>query len=253
MKFFIKVTAAILMVLFLSGNCYALTTMLNSIPTADIVAHKTFSLLGSYYKFNYMNSYTFDTASPIYGLEYGFNKFELGLDYIQSDSFTRNGLYNGRYAGNFKWRILTQGTDAVSLAVGVMSLGSKNYSPAGNWQYYKPAPYFIFTKAYTDCRLHLGYQMNGFGFAKADGKNSNSILAGIDGTIYKHPKHPITLMVDYIGGPMALYGIGFYQPINPKLTWAYSFYKPQKHFANDGTEYAPKQHFISLTYTFQLK
>lgn len=240
--------------LALTTSVFAMPSMLHNVPTTDTVAHDNFSLLISYYKYDDANK----SCSGVYGIEYGYKKLELGIDLVGGSSFTSNGYYAGRTTGNIKWRIMTEGSDEISLAVGSYYIGAKKY----NDQYYKPSPYIVASKTFKDIRLHLGYQDNMFGakeitYDKDVNQNdvyrrSKGIIAGIDAVIYKHPKNPITLMLDYTGGVNATYGIGFYQPINAKTSWFYSHYSPKdKKFPNGVQQ--DKQHFIGITYNFSAR
>lgn len=236
-----------------TASVSAMPSMLHNVPTTDTIAHDNFSLLISYYKYNSTTTPPAGVSdkSTVFGLEYGYKKLELGVDFIGSKSFTDNGYYAGRTAGNFKWRIMTEGSDEISLAVGSYYIGAKSY----NNQYYKPSPYIVASKTFKDIRLHLGYQGNIFGYKEVGPENrkNNGVVAGLDAVIYKHPKNPITLMLDYVGGPQATYGIGFYQPINQKITWFYSYYSPKDKKLYDGVTPLDKQHFIGITYAFSAK
>jgi len=234
-----------------AGCAMAVPSMLNNVPTTDIVDDGNFLLMLNYFGYDYNEPQDLPTSSPVYSLQYGFKKCELGFDYVSKSDFVDNGLYPGKMAWNFKWRILTEGSDPVSLAVGAFYLGTKSY----NNQYYGSSPYFVFSKQIKDARLHLGYQTNLLGAREVDddNKKSRGVIVGLDGVIYDHPKNPVTLYLDYTGGPLATYGFGLYQPINPSWSWTYSFFKPaMKTLPVSGGE-LPDQHWFGVCYTIPTK
>ena len=246
------VFAALIFVLSSTGTSYAIPTIFCNVPSTDITADNTLVLMYNFYKYAYKTPQAVDTKTSMYSIEYGHKKLELGLDYIGSRSFVDGGNYPGRTNFNFKWRILTQGSDEVSMAVGAMFVGAKKYP--GD-QYYFPSPYIVFSKAFKDVRLHLGYQFNILGFKQADldNKKSSGLIAAIDGVVWKHPKHPVTMMVDYVGGPLATVGIGVSQPLSPRVSWFYCHYKPLKNPLPLSQAEFPKQHWIGVTYSIPLK
>lgn len=248
----IIVSAAFIFVLFSVQVSYALPTIFCNVPSTDTTADGTLVMMLNYYKYAYKTPQAVDTQTMITSLEYGFKKLEIGADFVGSGSFVDGGNYPGRTDWNFKWRILTQGTDEISMAVGAMFLGAKKY--AGG-QYYFPSPYIVFSKAFKDVRLHLGYQDNILGFKQADtdNKRSRGLIAAVDGVVWKHPRHPVTMMVDYTGGPLSSVGIGISQPLSPKISWFYCFYKPLNNPLPLSQAEFPKQHWIGVTYSMPLK
>ena len=127
---------------------------------------------------------------------------------------------------------------------------------------YKDSPYIVFSHAFKDLRLTLGYQKNLAFYSKivdcsedlsiVDAHNNDGIIAGIDGVIIKSEKHPVTLMLDYYGGYQATLAAGFYQPITKEISWGYSYYKVMRdQLPNSGAE-LPSQHWLSVSYTFPL-
>ncbi len=247
----IFVTAILLSASILLSTASAIPLMLNNVPTTDITAHKNMVLMLNYYGYNYKTPQTVPTNSFLYSMEYGYNKCELGFDYTMKKSFTDAGGYPGPMAWNFKWKIMSEGSDPVSLAVGAFYAGAKSY----NNQYYGASPYFVFSKQLKDVRLHLGYQTNLLGVKETDtdNKKSRGVIVGLDGVIIKSEKNPVTLMLDYTGGPLATYGIGIFQPINSKWSWSYSFYKPVKNELPISKTEVAKQHWIGINYTMQIK
>ncbi|HNY11421.1 MAG TPA: hypothetical protein PKK26_07530, partial [Candidatus Wallbacteria bacterium] len=154
MKF--KVVYVFFMLIFmplfvLPSKAAAVPLMLNNVPTTDVTAHNDLSLMLSYYGYDYKTPQTTPTSSFVYSMEYGFNKCELGFDYTMKKEFVDIGGYPGPMAWNFKWRIMTEGSDPVSLAVGTFYAGAKSY----NNQYYGASPYFVFSKQFQNARLHL--------------------------------------------------------------------------------------------------
>jgi len=248
----IIVSTALLLVLSSVQASYAIPTIFCNVPSTDTTASGTLVMMMNYYNYAYKTPQTADTKTIITSLEYGFKKLEIGADFIGSGSFVDGGNYPGRTDWNFKWRVMTQGSDEISMAVGAMFLGAKKYP--GD-QYYFPSPYIVFSKAFKDVRLHLGYQNNILGFKQADldNKKSRGLIAAIDGVIWKHPRHPVTMMVDYAGGPLATWGIGFSQPLSPKISWFYCFYKPLNNPIPLSQAEFPKQHWIGVTYSMPLK
>ncbi len=246
----VTLTAAVLFLL--TVNVYAIPTVFNNVPSTDVTGNNTLVLMFNYYKYAYKTQQAADTASMMYGVEYGYKKLELGGDFIASRSFVDNGNYPGRSNFNFKWRILTQGSDEISMAVGAMYLGSEKYTGG---QYYYPSPYVVFSKAFKSVRLHLGYQNNILGFKRADldNKNSRGLIAAIDGVVWKHPVRPVSLMLDYAGGPLATYGVGISQPLNSRVSWFYCFYKPVHDPMPLSQTESPKQHWLGLTYSMPLR
>lgn len=229
---------------------HAVPLMLNNVPTTDVTASDTLVLMLNYYGYRYKDAQAFPTQSMIYSLEYGYKKMELGFDYTADKGFIENGGYPGPMAWNFKYRILTEGSDPVSLAAGAFYLGSRAY----NDQYYGTSPYLVMSRQFNDVRLHLGWQTNLLGVRTADEDNrkSSGILIGVDGTAIKHAKRPVSMFIDYVGGPLATFGIGVYQPLNTKWSWAYSFYRPVKReLPLSGAELAD-QHWFGISYSIPL-
>ncbi|HNY11911.1 MAG TPA: hypothetical protein PKK26_10010, partial [Candidatus Wallbacteria bacterium] len=245
-------SAALLLVLFSLRVSYAIPTIFCNVPSTDITANDTLVMMLNYYNYAYKTPQAADTRTMLYSLEYGYKKLEAGADFLGSGSFVDGGNYPGRVNWNFKWRILTEGSDEVSMAVGAMFIGAKKYP--GD-QYYFPSPYVVFSKAFKNARLHLGYQSNILGFKRADldNKKSGGLIAAIDGVVYKHPKHPVTMMIDYAGGPLATVGIGVSQPLSPRVSWFYCFYKPLNNPLPVSQAEFPKQHWLGVTYSMPLK
>lgn len=238
------------LVLSAAGSALAIPLMLNNVPTTDITPHNTLVLMTSYYGYKYKTPQAFPTKSMVYSAEYGYKKLELGFDYTADRLFVDNGGYPGKMAWNAKFRILTEGSDPVSLAVGAYYIGAKSY----NNQYYGASPYFVFCKQIGQARIHAGYQTNLLGVKETDtdNKKSRGIIVGIDGVIVKHEKRPLSMYVDYTGGPLATMGVGFFQPFNAKWSWNYSYYKPVKsELPISKTELAP-QHWFGVAYTIPL-
>ncbi len=222
-----------------------------SIPLPDLTPHKCISFSLDYYSYGFDNPPPIATSAPDWGIEYGYKKVEFGVEYIPKTQFVESGFYPGKTAWNVKWRILTDGSDPVSLIAGSLYLGSKKYTN----QYYGPSPYMIFSKSYKGLRFHLGYQDNLLGsvYADTDNKKSRGMVGGVDGTLFKHPKHPVFFIVDFAKGPMATHGITLSQPINRYLTWVCSMYTPfEKRLPVSGDE-LPVQKRFGLYYTVPIK
>lgn len=244
-----------------SGRGYALQTMLNSIPTTETIASKTFGLMLAYYKYDF-NRTDAPKGSGVYGIEYGLtHNIELGFDFVGSKDFENAALYPTAF--NFKWRPVTQDKrKPLSVAVGVMYLGPKKldiFDVDGTTSVaYKSSPYLVIGHSFKNFRVTLGYQKNLAFYSKVvdtDGEQTNvykndDFIAGIDGVLVKSENHPLNFMVDYIGGYQAIWGIGFYQPITKNLTWCYDFYTYSRRRLPLSDTELPNQHWFSLTYTF---
>lgn len=241
----------LLIVFSTPGPAAAIPLMLNNVPTTDITETDTLILMLNNYSFDYKQGPGFSTCSPVCSLQYGYKKCEFGFDHTVKNDFVDNGCYPGKTAWNFKWRILTEGSDPVSLAAGSLYLGAKSY----NNQYYGTSPYFVFSKQFRRARLHLGYQTNLLGTKEADddNKKSRGVIVGLDGVIYDHPNRPATLMIDYTGGPLATWGFGLYQQMGPKWAWTYSFYVPASRTLPLSGDELPRQQWIGVNYFIRLK
>lgn len=239
---------------------WTLPTVLNYVPTVDTIASRTLLLQISNYRFDFQRfdavtnpkPVGFKSSSMIYSLEVGFTKAELGVDFIGDKDFsnTRSGNFAGPTAWNFKYRLMTENPDAFSLAVGVFNLGATHYS---NTDYYTPSPYFVVGKSFPGFRLHLGYQLNILGYRRLDvtatsSRRNDGIMAGFDAVIIKHPRRPVTLFVDYFGGPASAIGVGLGQNLTPRFGWLLSTYHPTHGQLRDTKWELPKQYWVGLNY-----
>lgn len=241
-----------------SPAAWGLPTILNYCPTVDLIPENNILFQASYYKFQF----TDDAAkaaikkdgSMIYSLGYGFKKAEVGVDVIGEKSFSNmdSALYAGPVAWNVKYRLLTQGTgtDKFSLVLGAFNLGTKSY----NSDYYGASPYIMAAKAFKDFRLHLGYQVNILGYKRldTDRKTNNDILAGFDAVIIKHKTRPLSLMVDYTGGPGKMIGVGLWQTLSPNWAVGISTYHPLDDELPVSKFELPKQVWVGVTYYLPL-
>lgn len=247
--------------LILSANSVsALPTILNYIPSTDLVPTGNMIMQLSYYGFNYTDdasrALVRTPGSMIYSLGYGWKKAELGFDLIgrQSFSTTESGLYAGPTSFNFKYRVCTQGTDSdtFSLAVGAFNIGTHDYGDT--FGYYRPSPYLVLSHAFKDFRLHAGYQWNllGYEWLDNDKKSNDDVVAGFDAVIIKHRKRPVSLLIDYTGGPGKMLAYGVSQTLSPEWAWGISYYVPiDDHLPVSGTE-LPRQVWFGVTRYFQL-
>lgn len=238
----------------LVGPALAVPTLINYAPTVDTIAKDTLMLQLSYYKFNFKDDASKaaikEDGSWIYSLGYGFKKAEIGVDVIGDKSFTNmdSALYAGPTAWNVKYRLLTQGQghDTFSLAIGAYNLGVKEYTQ----DFYGPAPYIMAAKSFDGFRLHLGYQFNILGYKRldTDRKRNNDFLAGFDAVIIKHKTNPVSVYIDYTGGPGKMIGVGVGQTLGSKWAWALSTYHPIKsRLPTSGFE-LPKQWWFGLSH-----
>ena len=253
--------AVLICLLVLSVNAVsALPTILNCVPSTDLVPTGNLILQSSYYGFNFTDDASraliSAPGSMIYSLGYGWKKAELGVDGVgrQSFSTTESGLYAGPTAFNFKYRVLTQGTgsDKVSLAVGAFNIGTHDYGDA--FGYYRPSPYLVFSHAFKEFRIHLGYQWNilGYHWLDTDKKSNNDMIAGFDAVIIRHKKRPVSLLIDYAGGPGKMVSYGIAQTLSSEWAWGFSYFVPiDDHLPISGME-LPKQYWVGITRYFQL-
>jgi hypothetical protein len=237
---------------------WAIPTVLNYVPTVDTAADRTLILQISNDSFDFkrFNPVTnpkpvgFKESSMIYAFEVGFRKAEFGVDIFGDKDFcnTRSGNYAGPTAWNVKYRLMTEKPDAFSLAIGAFNLGTTRYSGT---DYYEPSPYIVAAKNFTGFRLHLGYQANLLGYRRldTDRKKNNGLLAGLDAVIIKHKKRPVSLYLDYFGGPAATYGVGLGQNLNPRVGWLLSTYHPIKSRLPVSKWELPKQYWFAVNYS----
>jgi len=236
----------------------ALPTVINAVPNCDTTPDRSvvFQIQNySYAKFDKQAVPPTKRSSMIYGLQFGFRKMEVGLDTIADRRFSKpeSGLYAGPTAVNFKYRLMTQGSDSFSLVVGAFNLGVERFDAV---DYYEPSPYFMISKAFNDLRLHLGYQLNLMGFyrlVEADGtkRKNDGFICGFDYPLIKGA-HPLMLLVDYVSGPMAMFDVGLGYTISPKWSIGVSSYNPLRdHLPNSpaSTLQLPKQFWWGISYT----
>lgn len=227
--------ALVVLILAAGPHCFGMPTVLNYCPSVDLIPNRTVMLQASgfLYDFRRFDPVTnprppkFDDASMIYSLGFGFRKAEMGVDFVADRSFSNpdSGLWAGPIAWNFKYRFLTQGSDSISLAAGVCNLGATRYS---GQDYYSPSPYLVAAKSFDGFRLHLGYQMNLLGYRRIDSdrQKNDGLLAGFDTVIIKDKVRPVSLLVDYFGGPAKTLGLGVYQLVSPQWLWGFSYFHP---------------------------
>ncbi len=251
----------LLFIFFLACPAFALPSLLNYCPNCDLIPDRSFVLQLQNYSYSAFDKQTVPPtkrSSMIPGFQVGLKKLELGLDIIADPRFSKpeSGLYAGPTAFNFKYRILTQGSDTFSLVVGAYNLGTTHYN---GFDFYEPSPYFTMCKSFGDLRLHLGYQWNLLGIQKlveADGskKINNGIICGFDYVLVKGKK-PLTLLVDYFTGPLATVGVGASYPFNSHWSFGFSTYHPVRDHLPDSpasTLQLPKQLWLGLTYSHAL-
>lgn|GEM_PF-2915536 len=258
-RFDFRKIVGFIVLFFLSVSAWALPTIINSCPSVDLVPENNLMFQLSYYNFNFTDDASKaavkKSGSPIYALEYGFKKGEIGVDIIGEKSFvnTDSGLYAGPVAFNFKYRLLTQGTkgDKFSFVVGAFNLGAKKYQ---NMDYYVPSPYFMACKAYKDFRIHAGYQWNILGFERldTDRKKNNDLILGFDSVIIKDKNHPVSLLVDYFGGPGKTIGVGFWHTVSKTVSWGISTYHPLESKLPVSKFQLPKQYWVGVSYYLPL-
>ncbi|MBP7635899.1 hypothetical protein KBA41_17175 [Candidatus Ozemobacteraceae bacterium] len=261
-RFFPRCLAVVLIGLFMLP-CHAvsaLPTLLNSIPSTDLIPADNLMLQMSYYGFNFTDDATRalirTPGSMIYSIGYGMRKVEFGADVVSRQSFsdTTSGLYAGPTSFNFKYRICTQGTgnDTFSLVAGAFNIGTHDYGDA--FGYYRPSPYLMLSHAFKEFRLHLGYQWNLFGFhwVDADRKGNDDVLAGFDAVIIKHRKRPVSLLIDYAGGPLNMVAYGIFQTLNPEWSWGISYYVPVNDHLPVSNAELPRQFWVGITRYFPL-
>jgi len=256
-----RFAGVLIMLLILSANAVsALPTILNYVPSTDVIPEGNLLLQLSYYGFDFNDdasrALVRTPGSMLYSLGYGWKKAEIGLDVIgrQSFSTTESGLYAGPTSFNFKYRICTQGTghDRFSLVVGAFNIGTRDYGDT--FGYYRPSPYLMLSHAFKNFRLHAGYQWNilGYHWLDTDRKSNNDLIAGFDAVIIKNKKRPVTLLIDYTGGPAKMVAYGLSQPINSEWSWGVSYYVPiDDHLPVSGTE-LPKQIWVGISRYFPL-
>ncbi|MBF0409366.1 MAG: hypothetical protein HQM10_18645 [Candidatus Riflebacteria bacterium] len=247
---------ALLFVFAGSAMLTALPSMLNSIPTTDVIASKTATLMFTYYKYESRKDIP-SRSSCVTGIEVGIaDRFEIGFDFVNDKRFHDDGLYPTSF--NFKWKVLSEDKDksGFSLAVGSYNIGGKSVSDNA----YKASPYIVFGKAYKDFRLFAGYQANLFAYKKipvfeydsmgeiynSENKDNSGIILGADGVVIKG-KYPVTGMIDYYCGAQPTLGVGLYQPIN-SWAWTYCYYKSVDEKL--GITPIPASHWGSIFYTF---
>ncbi|MBF0545117.1 MAG: hypothetical protein HQM08_11810 [Candidatus Riflebacteria bacterium] len=244
------------------SNVRAIPSMLCSVPTTDILAsHSAQIMLLAHYEFIYpdkaLQPADGHLSSKMSGIEYGLsNHVEFGFDYVYDKKFERDGFYPTSF--NLKWRILNEEKGSkFSMAIGSFFIGSKSFEDL-NFTAFKASPYIVFTKKFTPVRLHLGYAENCSGYhyityvenGKPLLKSNSGILCGIDGTLIK-AKNPVTAYVDYIGGSEPFWGVGVSQPISPKWSWSYCYFKPGQQKLGEAE--SPSSHWVALYYTLFFK
>jgi hypothetical protein len=243
----------------LTASAFALPTMLNSIPTTDIVPNGTGMLIEGFYTYDYKNTAVASSSSMVHCLEFGYRNVEFGYDGVADKDFEDGGLYPSSF--NFKWRLFNQDEkNPVALAVGAFFLGAKSV-PGLEGIAYEPSPYFVLGRTVKGVRYSLGYQTALFGYKRVDAdpvtgdfvSRNNGVILGVDGTIVKSKKHPLKLWLDYYGGPAANYGIGLHQPINDKFAWTCSYYIPTRDTLPVSGDESPKQLWAEITYSFKVK
>ncbi|OQA11091.1 MAG: hypothetical protein BWY66_00069 [bacterium ADurb.Bin374] len=256
-----RLAAALIGLLMLSSTAVsALPSLLNSIPSTDLIPTDNLMLQMSYYAYTFTEDASRNAVhtpdSMIYSLGYGLNKVEFGVDVVgrQSFSTTESGLYAGPTSFNFKYRILTQGTgdDKLSLAVGAFNIGANDYGD--DVGYYKTSPYLVLSREFKDVRLHLGYQWKLFGYSWADDdkKPNDDVIAGLDAVIIKHEKRPVCLLIDYAGGPSKMLAYGISQNLTPEWNWGFSYYVPIDDHLPVSKAELPRQYWIGVTRYFPL-
>ncbi len=249
------------LVLFLlilaSGPGWAIPTALNYVPTVDTATDRTLVLQISNYSFDFKRfdpitnpkPQGFKERSPIFALEVGFKKAEIGIDVIGDKDFSnpRSGNFAGPTSWNFKYRLMTEKPDAFSLAMGAFNLGTTKYS---GFDFYEPSPYLVAAKSFHDFRIHLGYQFNILGYRRldTDRKRNDGLLLGFDTVIIKSKKRPVSLFLDYFGGPAATFGAGIGQNINSRIGWLFSSYHPVKSRLPVSKWELPKQYWFAVSY-----
>jgi len=256
-----RLTFVLIGLVMLSSNAVsALPTLLNSIPSTDLIPADNLMLQASYYEYYFTEDASRDSVhtpgSMIYSLGYGLKKMEFGVDVVGRTSFsgTESGLYAGPTSFNLKYQICTQGTgnDKVSFAVGAFNIGAHDYGD--DFGFYRTSPYLVLSHAFKDFRLHLGYQWNLFGYswADTDRKSNDDVLAGFDAVIIKHRKRPVWLLIDYAGGPSKMVAYGISQTLTPEWNWGASYYVPvNDHLPVSGAE-LPRQFWVGVTRYFPL-
>jgi len=255
----ITVIFALLLYLPLSPAAWAIPSMLNSIPTTDVTGHRTLILMENYYKYNYKETDIPCDSSLIHGLQFGYRNVEFGVDFVGKRDFEDLGMYPSSW--NAKWRIFSETASApFSLAVGTFYLGAKRV-PGLEDDAYKPSPYLVAAKTLGNWRLTLGYQKSLFGFSRVDThpitgfaeRRNDGLLAGLDGVIIRHAKNPVTLMLDYYGGPLATWGFGLSQPFMETFNWSFCWYQPVKDKLPDSGAESPTQVWFGISYNWDMK
>ncbi len=256
-----RLAVVLIGLLMLSGNAVsALPTLLNSIPSTDLIPADNLMLQMSYYEYTFTEDASRDAVrtpgSMIYSLGYGMKKVEFGVDVVGRQSFanTDSGLYAGPTSFNVKYRVCTQGVgnDKVSLAAGVLNIGAHDYG--NDVGYYKTSPYLVLSHEFKDVRLHLGYQWNLFGYSWADDdkKPNDDVIAGLDAVIIKHKKRPVCLLIDYAGGPSKMLAYGISQNLTPEWNWGISYYVPINDHLPVSNAELPRQIWVGITRYFPL-
>lgn len=252
--------AMVMVLVFLivvSAPGWTIPTALNYLPTVDTAPDRNLVLQLSNYSFDFKRfdpvanpkPRGFKENSMIYSLQVGFKKAELGVDIIGDKDFsnTRSGNFAGPTAWNLKFRLMTEKPDPFSLAIGTYNLGATKYSGC---DFYEPSPYIVAAKNFPGFRIHLGYQSNILGYRRLDSdrKRNDGILAGFDAVIIKHKKRPVSLFLDYFGGPAATFGAGLGQNITPRLGWFLSTFHPVKNRLTVSKWELPKQCWFAISY-----
>ncbi|MBF0548037.1 MAG: hypothetical protein HQM08_26605 [Candidatus Riflebacteria bacterium] len=260
-----KIYKGILFLFLLSTQVtlFAMPSMLNYVPNCDTVPNKNLQVTFANYMYDFkgpfQNAGVTTNNSFWYGLEVGLKKAELGIDYLSNAAFVdqRSALYAGPVCYNFKYRLLTEGKDSFSLAIGAYNLGATKYNGLP-FEFYYPSPYIIGTKTVRNMRFHLGYQIAILGYKNLDydKKKNDGAMAGFDTVIIKSKNHPLTLMVDYFSGPMSCVNVGLLQPINSRLSWNLCSFHPLKQHLepvqSSSVEF-PIQYFLGLNYLIPFK
>lgn len=254
-------TAALLFLLVavVAQQAQALPTLLNYVPAVDLVPERTVVVQLQHYAFHFREAATRatvkETSSLLYVLEVGLARAEIGFDVVADKGFsnTDSGLYAGPVAVNAKYRLLNQGQgrDRFSLAVGCYNLCATRYDLNGaDVGYYAPSPYLVAARSFPGFRLHLGYQWNILGYRRLDSdrRRNNDVIAGFDAVIVRHKTRPLSLLVDYAGGPARMVAFGLGQTLGPNWAVGVSVYQPiDGHLPASGLE-LPRQTWVGVSH-----
>ncbi|MBF0547644.1 MAG: hypothetical protein HQM08_24605 [Candidatus Riflebacteria bacterium] len=239
---------------------YAMPSMVNYIPNCDTVAYQNFFLTTGILKYSYSgplkDAHVATDNSTWYGLQLGLKKAEIGVDYLSNKAFVdeRSALYPGPVCYNFKYRLLTEGKDPISLAIGSYNLGAPKLNDLPFDCYY-PSPYIVGTKTIRSVRFHLGYQTALVGYKNVDydKKKNDGVIAGFDTVILKSKNHALTLLAEYLSGPMSSINVGLQQSISARWSWSFcSFHPLTQHLEpvqGSPVEF-PRQYYFGVGYQF---